>query len=453
MGSSRRLSRLQLRALALSLVFSASACATHSRPTLSPVDAPNERALAASEIAALFSKTSPHRVLWGAVIQSLDRGDVVFSINPDQLLVPASNAKLLTVAVAAERLGWAFTFETSVRATTAIDPDGTIRGDLVVRGGGDPTPGDLPKLSPALTTIAETLWQQGVRRIEGRIIGDDDGFADEPYGAGWAWDDLPFSYSAPIGALNYDENVHAANPTAPESPRFTSVENPTIAFTEALRTALVARGVTVVGEAADIDLAPPGPLPAGLPVLVSYRSPPLSEVALRLLKSSQNLYAEVFLRAIGRQDGQAESTAAGLDVVRETLTGWGIEAGTVAQADGSGLSRYNLVTPAALAKVLERMYGSASLREAWLAALPIAGVDGTLEKRMKGTAAEARVFAKTGSLSSVRALSGYVHAKSGEWFVFSILANNFAAPTTAADVDRVIDQVVERVAAMSSMPN
>lgn len=272
-------------------------------------------------------------------------------------------------------------------------------------------------------------------------------------GAGWAWDDLPFSYSAPIGALNYDENVHAANPTAPESPRFTSVENPTIAFTEALRTALVARGVTVVGEAADIDLAPPGPLPAGLPVLVSYRSPPLSEVALRLLKSSQNLYAEVFLRAIGRQDGQAESTAAGLDVVRETLTGWGIEAGTVAQADGSGLSRYNLVTPAALAKVLERMYGSASLREAWLAALPIAGVDGTLEKRMKGTAAEGRVFAKTGSLSSVRALSGYVHAKSGEWFVFSILANNFAAPTTAADVDRVIDQVVERVAAMSSMPN
>ena len=99
------------------------------------------------------------------------------------------------------------------------------------------------------------------------------------------------------------------------------------------------------------------------------------------------------------------------------------------------------------------MYGSASLREAWLAALPIAGVDGTLEKRMKGTAAEGRVFAKTGSLSSVRALSGYVHAKSGEWFVFSILANNFAAPTTAADVDRLIDQVVERVAAMSSMPN
>ena len=93
-------------------------------------------------------------------------------------------------------------------------------------------------------------------------------------------------------------------------------------------------------------------------MLVSYRSPPLSEIALRLLKSSQNLYAEVFLRAIGRHDDQAGSTAAGLDVVRETLTGWGIEAGTVAQADGSGLSRYNLVTPAALAKVLERMYGT-----------------------------------------------------------------------------------------------
>ncbi len=451
MGSSRRLSRLPLRALTLSLVFSASACATHSRPAV--VAAPDERALAASEISAIFFKTAPRRVLWGAMIQSLDHGDVVFSINPDQLLVPASNAKLLTVAAAAERLGWAYTFETVVRATTAIAPDGTIRGDLVVRGGGDPTPGDRPNLSPALTTIADALWRQGVRRIEGRIIGDDDGFAEEPYGAGWAWDDLPFSYSAPISALNYNENVHAASTTAAGELRFTSVENPTIAFAKALRAALVARGVTVVGEAADIDLAPPGPLPAGLPMLASYRSAPLSEIARRLLKSSQNLYAEVFLRAIGREDGRPESSTAGLDIVRETLAGWGIDAGTVAQADGSGLSRYNLVTPATLTKVLEHMYRRVSLRDAWLAALPIAGVDGTLEKRMKGTAAEARVFAKTGSLSSVRALSGYVQAKSGEWFVFSILANNFAAPTTAADVDRVIDQVVERVAAMSSMPN
>ncbi len=457
MGSNRRLSRLQARALVLTLVVSASACATHPRRGASPVAAPpTERASATRDISAFFSAPAPRRVLWGAVIQSLDRpADALFSLNPDQLFVPASNTKLLTVAAAAARLGWTFTFETTVRATTAIDRDGTIRGDLVVRGTGDPTPGDRPKLSPAVTAIADALWQQGIRRVEGRIVGDDDGFAEEPYGEGWAWDDLPFSYSAPVGALNYNENVraaaHAAAPTDP--PRYTSVDNPTIAFAEALRAAIVARGIPVLGSAADIDASPPGPLPVRLPVLASYRSAPLSDIAIRLLKSSQNLYAEVFLRALGRSDGTPESSTAGLETIRETFTAWGIDPGSVAQADGSGLSRYNLVTPGALTKVLEHMYRDANLRDAWLSALPVAGVDGTLEKRMKGTAAEGRVFAKTGSLSSVRALSGYIHAQSGEWFVFSILANNFAAPTTADDVDAVIDQVVERVAAMSSTPN
>jgi D-alanyl-D-alanine carboxypeptidase/D-alanyl-D-alanine-endopeptidase (penicillin-binding protein 4) len=420
------------------------------------LSAQNERASVSKNIAALFAPPAISRVMWGVVIQSLDRpGDVLFTRNPDQLFVPASNTKLLTVAAAAVRLGWDFTFETTVRSTTALDPDGTIRGDLVVRGSGDPTPGDEPKLASAATAIADGLWQQGVRRVEGRIVGDDDGFLDEPYGAGWAWDDLPFSYSAPIGALNYNENVRLAShaPATSDGPRYTAVDNPTIAFTGALRAAILARGIPVIGGAADIDVSPPGPLPAGAPVLALYRSPPLSDIAIRLLKSSQNLYAEVVLRAIGHTADHAGSSKAGLDAIRETLTTWGVDPGSVAQADGSGLSRYNLVTPTALTRMLEHMYRDARLRDGWMAALPIAGVDGTLEKRMKGTPAEGRVFAKTGSLSSVRALSGYVHARSGEWFVFSILANNFASPTTSTDVDTVIDQAVERIAEMSSTPN
>jgi serine-type D-Ala-D-Ala carboxypeptidase/endopeptidase (penicillin-binding protein 4) len=460
MGSSRRrLPRLPLRALAFSLVLPATACATHASHPSSRADlsSRSERTSASRDIAALFAASVTHRVLWGAVIQSLDRpGDVVFALNPDQLFVPASNAKILTVAAAADRLGWDYTFETTVRATTPVDRDGTIRGDLVVRGSGDPTPGDPPRLSTAVLAIADGLWQQGVRRIEGRIIGDDDGFLDEPYGAGWTWDDLPFGYSAPVGALNYNENVRAATPapTNPDArPRFVAVENPTIAFADALRAAIVARGVSVVGGASDIDLSPPGPLPANAPVLVSCRSAPLSEIATRLLKASQNLYAEVFLRAIGHTVDHPGSSKAGLEMINATLTGWGIDPGSLAQADGSGLSRYNLVAPTAVAKVLEHMYRDARLRDVWLGAMPIAGVDGTLEKRMKGTPAEGRVFAKTGSLSSVRALSGYIHARSGEWFVFSILANNFASPTTSADVERVIDQVVGRIAEMSSRPN
>ena len=455
-SSRRRASRLHFRALGLLLLLPTAACATHTarRPSPPSVTPSDDRAVAAKAVAALFTGSAVHRVFWGVVVRSLDKGDVLCALNADQLFVPASNTKLLTVAAAADRLGWDFTFDTTIRATTPLDADGTIRGDIVVRGSGDPTPGDRPPLSAAVTALADALWQRGVRRIEGRVIGDDDEFLDEPYGAGWAWDDLPFSYSAPIGALNYDENVRlrAPGPLASEAPGLTAVENPTIAFADALRTAILARGIVVAGGPADIDVSPPGPVPTNAPVLASYRSPRLSEIAVRLLKSSQNLYAEVFLRTVGRTSGQAASSAAGLTAIRETFTRWGIEPGTVAQADGSGLSRYNLATPETITKVLEHMYRDAALRDPWMAALPIAGIDGTLERRMKGTAAEGRVFAKTGSLSSVRALSGYIHAKSGEWFVFSILANNFATPTTSTDIDSIVDHAVERLAAISSSP-
>ena len=455
-SSRRRAPRLLSRALVLLLLLPAAACATHTarRPSPPSVTAPDERAAAAKDAAALFTGSAIHRVFWGVVIRSLDKGDVLFALNPDQLFVPASNTKLLTVAAAAERLGWSFTFETTIRATTPLDRDGTIRGDIVVRGSGDPTPGDRPYLSGAVTALTNVLWERGVRRIEGRVIGDDHAFLDEPYGAGWAWDDLPFSYSAPVGALNFDENVRLATPgpTVTDAPRYASVDNPTIAFADALRAALVTRGIVVAGGPADIDSSPAGPIPPDAPVLASYRSPPLSEIAVRLLKSSQNLYAEVFLRTMGQTSGQAASSKSGLEAIQQTFAAWGIEPGSVAQADGSGLSRYNLATPDAMTKVLEHMYRDRVLRDAWIAALPIAGIDGTLERRMKGTAAEGRVFAKTGSLSSVRALSGYIQARSGEWFVFSILANNFAPPTTAADIDKVVDQAVERIAAISSRP-
>ncbi len=360
--------------------------------------------------------------------------------------------------------------------------------------------------SAPLSTMADALWQQGVRRIEGRIIGDDDAFVDEPLGAGWAWDDLPFSYSAPVGALNYNENTAAVvvgpgasadtaatgtvadreagftlstavATTAPdilaevdiERPpgtvdvrlrghvpastnpltRYVAVDNPTLYFAEALRSALTTRGIVVIGPAGDADAAPPGPLPAGAPMFVQHRSLPLSDIATRLMKSSQNLYAETFLRAIGRTEGHPGSTSAGLTAVRETLIGWGIDAGSLAQVDGSGLSRYNLITASALTRVLAHMYRDARLRDAWLATFPVAGIDGTLEKRMKGTAAEGRVLAKTGSLSAVRALSGYIHTTAGEWLVFSILANNFALPVTSGDVDRVAEQALERVVRMA----
>jgi D-alanyl-D-alanine carboxypeptidase/D-alanyl-D-alanine-endopeptidase (penicillin-binding protein 4) len=119
----------------------------------------------------------------------------------------------------------------------------------------------------------------------------------------------------------------------------------------------------------------------------------------------------------------------------------------VAVGDGSGLTRYNLVSAAAIDRVLSRMYEAPAHRAPWIAAMPIAGVDGTLERRMKGTAAESRVHAKTGSIAFVRALAGYAHTADDTWVQFVIIANNFAGRATTADIDRVTEQAVIRLVA------
>jgi D-alanyl-D-alanine carboxypeptidase/D-alanyl-D-alanine-endopeptidase (penicillin-binding protein 4) len=156
------------------------------------------------------------------------------------------------------------------------------------------------------------------------------------------------------------------------------------------------------------------------------------------MKASQNLYTELLLRALPTAEGTPAAPLAA------SLASWDIDRDRVVAADGSGLSRYDLVTAPALDVVLSRMY-SRDDRATWLATFPVAGVDGTLERRMKGTPAEGRVFAKTGSLAYVRALAGYARRLDDRWVQFAILANNFAGSTTPADVDRVTDALVNRL--------
>jgi D-alanyl-D-alanine carboxypeptidase/D-alanyl-D-alanine-endopeptidase (penicillin-binding protein 4) len=341
------------------------------------------------------------RSTWGIAVRSLERGDTLFALNPRKLLMPASTLKVVTLAAAADRLGWDFTFETQLVAHGRIDT-GFLDGDLVVVGSGDPSFDDWDgAASRTFSGWTEQLRQAGVRAIGGRIIGDDNTFDDLGLGSGWQWDDLAASYAASVGALQFNQNsaqvivaagagfgmparltlspasasmslrnlVTTAAIDAPPvirispSPRGASaeargqialngapivrnvaVDNPTLYLTTAIRDALTINGVEVGGAAADID-----DLPADLPrsegvVLLSHRSPPLSVLAETMMKNSQNLYAETLLKALGAHTAGIGSAETGRQAVQATLEAWGLQAGDVVLADGSGLSRYNLST-------------------------------------------------------------------------------------------------------------
>lgn len=443
--------------------------------------------------------------VWGVHVRSLDRDDVLFAHNAGKLMMPASNMKILTLAVAAERLGWDYRFTTTLETAGVIE-GGVLHGDLFVRGTGDPTISTRGKRNEMVfDEWMAALRAAGITGVEGRIIGDDQAFDDEGVGPGWSWDYLEAGYAAPVGALQYNENtadlVVAAGTAvgdpaivqiapgsgltilnrvttvqaeegrrasvnvqrridrpvieisgmiplgAPALTRTVAVINPTLFFAHSLKDALIARGITVSGEAVDLDDAAPELTNGGSPerrVLVTTQSAPLGEVATVLMKVSQNQYAETFLKAVGAASGGLGTTNAGRRAAIETFTRWSIPTDGYVMSDGSGLSRYNYIAPSTITTILARLHADPRHRDAFLATLPVAGKDGTISSRMRRSRAEGNAVAKTGSIANVRSLSGYVKTRNGERLAFSILANDFVLPS--ATVNWIADLAVEILA-------
>lgn len=450
---------------------------------------------------------------WGVVVRSADTGETIYARNPAKLMMPASNMKIVTTAAAAHVLGWDARFTTTLETNGAIDGD-TLRGDLVIRGSGDPTINRRGGRAEAvLDAWAAALRAQGIHRIAGRVVGDDWGFEDDGLGAGWMWDDLQFPYAAPVGALQFDENTAAltvspgllaGDPafvqlppgtglqvvnrtfTAPggvpaaikirrrvdrpvievhgsvplpvqeidgepvgERPytRPVAVANPTLFFTQAVRDGLIARGVAVAGEAVDRDDLSDvenDRLRGSRRVLARSESPPLSEIVAVVNKDSQNQYAETLLKAIDVARGGSGTSTGGRVAIAEVLREWALDPGALLMADGSGMSRYNYLSPDLLAGILARVHTDPGKREQFVASLPMAGRDGTLAERLRGTPAEGNAAAKTGSLANVRALSGYLRTRDGETLIFVMLANNFSIP--GPTVTWIVDLAVEVLA-------
>lgn len=409
--------------------------------------------------------------------------------------------KIITLATVAERLGWDYRYETRVVAGGPIT-EGALVGDLVIVGSGDPSIDDWDGAAGRLfRSWAEQLKAMGVSRITGRIVGDDRAFDNERLGAGWAWDDLGASFATGVGALQFNENtaqlvltpgsapgeaalVAVRPPQAPlrfrsrvttsaatQAPTVTirpgpqnvgldllgsvplrgpavvrnvSVEDAAQYFAASVRDAFVADGIVVDGDAAAIGEVVDAPSSQDAAVLIAHRSPPLSALAVTMMKMSQNLYAETFLKTLGVHASGIGSTAAGRAAAGEVLGTWSVASVNVRMTDGSGLSRYNLVTPSALMEVLAHVYRDDRLRGPFQATLPVAGVDSTLAGRMIGTAAERNALAKTGSLLNARAVAGFIRAANGEPLAFAIIANNYGVSPDV--IDRTSDAIMVALA-------
>ncbi len=497
------------RAAAWLTLLAAAGCA--ARPDAARVPeaqaaapAPQAAASLVTELDALFDDPRFTRALWGVRIESLTNGQVLYTRDSHKLVVPASNMKLLTMAVAAERLGWDFAYETRLEAAGEVR-DGTLHGDLVVVGGGDPSIHAVAfGPAPVFEEWADALAAAGIHRVTGRLIGDDTLFDDEGIGPGWAWDYLNDGYAAPSGALSYNENIvviriwpgasvgaparvevtpagHGLRVThtittgaagsqasvnqdrgllsdavalrgsipvdrATPLTRTTSVHHPTLFFVGGLHAALAARGIPVRGGIADSDDLDGPPAASGRRVIATRRSQPLSSLGAYFMKASQNFYGETFLKTLGARFGRGGTTTAGRAVARETLSAWGIPEDAYVIYDGSGLSRYNYVSADAIVTLLKRVLSDDRLRGPFMATLPVGGQDGTLGNRMRDTPLAGRVQAKTGTIANVRSLSGVVDAPSGERFVFSIIANHFTAGSAAVDdvAERALLAVVTR---------
>lgn len=460
------------------------------------------------ELEYIFSDPAFTSAHWGVAVQSLKTGEYFYLRNEHKAFMPASNMKLFSTAAALLALGAEYRYVTRLQAHGLISAQGVLDGDLIIRGCGDPSLSgrwEKDKITVVFERWADSLKTRGIKEITGKVIGDDRYFNDELLGLGWEWDDLTDYYAAQISALTFNDNcidvitspgdsldgparirlepdtkyvqlinrIKTAERTRPSFWRHLgtnqiqcdgtvswlskgrrdriTVENPSKYAAFVLREILLQRGIVIRDEAYDVD-----DLPGYLPVeykttqLASHTSPPLSEIVRETNKESDNLFAELLLRTVGRETGNEGSAKGGEAAAKKLFEPAGIAPDQFYAADGSGLSRRDLVSPICVIRLLRYMRQQET-GPVYVASLPVAGVDGTLKGRMRGTAAKGNVKAKTGSIGRVRALSGYVTTRDGEELVFSMLANNYGVPTASAT--HVQDLVCERLANFSRMSN
>ena len=331
-----------------------------------------------------------------ALAVDLTTGKVLYGRNQSLSLAPASNEKLALTFALLTTLGPAFRIDTEVLGEGELD--GTVwNGDLVLRGYGDPS------LSTAdLRVLAQQVRAQGIRRVSGSIRGDETYFDARRTAPGWKAS-FYGDESPPISALVVDR----------DRPLGALAREPALAAATVFRKTLKAAGVVVngaptIGSVADFSMP-----------VASVSSPTLATLIRYMDRESDNFTAEMLLKALGAARSARGTSASGAVVVTTALSDAGIPLAGVRIVDGSGLSRLDRLTAGALVGILQASWADPAVRPFVIAALPVAGVNGTLEDRMRRAPARGNVLAKTGTTSDASALSGYVKGR----YVFAVLQN------------------------------
>jgi D-alanyl-D-alanine carboxypeptidase/D-alanyl-D-alanine-endopeptidase (penicillin-binding protein 4) len=331
--------------------------------------------------------------LAGAYVRDLGTGTALYAHKEDVARPPASVEKLYTTSTALLRFGAEARLRTAVVATGALDPQGVWRGDLYLRGAGDPTLGQA-QIDALATTIAS---QTGIRRVSGSVLGDESVF-DSLRGSsrtGYAVDrDIAGVLSGVAVARGFARDAAPAKEAG-----------------RRLAKALRAVSVAVDGKSGA------GTAPAVAQELTGVDSPPMADLIRLTNVPSDNFDAEMLLKDLGARFGGGGTTPAGIGVVRQQLATFGIHP---AIADGSGLSRANRTTPRQVVRLLERMAGQDGAAT-FQASLPVVGRTGTMRKRMRGTIAQDRCRTKTGTLRAVSSLAGYCETTGGHTVAFAML--------------------------------
>jgi D-alanyl-D-alanine carboxypeptidase/D-alanyl-D-alanine-endopeptidase (penicillin-binding protein 4) len=440
------------------------------------------------DLDAILADPSLHGGDVGLVVRRAADGSVLYSSQSGRRGQPASTTKLVSSAAAFEVLGPDHRFTTGVHALG----EGPVVDNLYLRGTGDPT-----MLAADYDALAGQVAARGVKIVRGELVADDTWFDNVRLGSGWAWDDEPYYYSGQISALTVspDPDFDAGSvivrvaPAAPGAPAavdtdpptdyvrienntvtgpagsestvsvdrrhgtntftvtgsipadgatradYMAVSEPTGLAASIFRAALARHGVRVAGKTST------GATPPGSRTLAERRSMPLRELAVPFLKLSNNMHAEILVKSAGRAAYGEGSWQAGLRAYADKFGGLGLDKDDLYFVDGSGLSRMDHVSPDQLTSLLLAAKGKPWF-PAWYQALPIAGnpdrlIGGTLRNRMRGTLAENNVHAKTGSLTGVSGLAGYVTSAGGEELVFAMISNNVLGGRTKALEDAV----------------